>query len=116
MSKKAKLIIILATSIIMIFLFMFLIFIFSLQLSHRHFAEIQKSEHGIFKRRFPFPFKSAVNISSDIDGTDSLEEFLTILEFLSTKNKTDMGVGIGLEIGNSFFPIKKVKPALVHSA
>ena len=93
----------------MIFLSMFLIFLFSLQISNNHYAEIKRSNHGISKRKFPYPFKSALTICSDIDNTDSLEEFLTIQEFLNTKNPTEMGVGLGLEIGNSFFPIKASK-------
>lgn len=90
----------------MIFLLMFFLFIFSLKLSRSHYAIIQRSNHKIVKRRLPYPFKSALTICSDIDATDTLKEFLTIQEFLNTKNRTDMGIGLGLEIGNSFFPIK----------
>ncbi len=58
-------------------------------------------------RKFPFPFRSALTICSDIDSTDTLKEFLTIQEFLNTKNKTVVGTGVGLEIGNSFYPKNK---------
>ena len=58
-------------------------------------------------REFPYPYKAALAICSDIDATDSLKEFLTIQEFLNTHNLTVMGEGIGLEIGNSFFPIRR---------
>jgi hypothetical protein len=54
-------------------------------------------------RKFPFPYKAAFTISNDIDKTETAEEFLEIQEFLNTTNKTRMGNGIGLEIGNSFF-------------
>ncbi len=55
-------------------------------------------------RRFPYPYKAALAICSDIDGTTTLERFLSIQEFLNTTRSTPMGTGVGLEIGNSFFP------------
>ena len=54
-------------------------------------------------RKFPFPFKAAMTICSDIDETRSSAEFLEIQKFLNTRSMTSMGKGIGLEIGNSFF-------------
>jgi len=54
-------------------------------------------------RRFPYPYKAAMAICSDIDETKTTEEFLEIQRFLNTKNATSMGEGIGLEIGNSFY-------------
>ena len=56
-------------------------------------------------RQFPHPFRAALTICSDIDGTDTVEKFLAIQSFLNTERDTDMGPGIGLEIGNSFFPL-----------
>jgi len=53
-------------------------------------------------RKFPYPYKAAMAICSDIDNTESLEEFLEIQKFLSTREMTSMGKGVGLEIGNSF--------------
>jgi hypothetical protein len=84
----------------------FFIFIGSLQFSHHHYADLKSDHHAIAKRRLPYPFKSALTICSDIDGTESLSEFLMIQEYLNTKNTTAIGVGLGLEIGNSFFPVK----------
>lgn len=55
-------------------------------------------------RNFPYPFRAALVICSDIDRTKTLERFLAIQEFLNTTRNTSMGPGIGLEIGNSFFP------------
>jgi hypothetical protein len=55
-------------------------------------------------RKFPYPFKSALSICSDIDGTDTAEDFLSIQTFLNTDRPTPWGPGIGLEIGNSFLP------------
>lgn len=54
-------------------------------------------------RKFPYPYESALAICSDIDGTDSIEEFLTIQELLCSTKKTPLGIGLGLEIGNSFW-------------
>jgi hypothetical protein len=58
-------------------------------------------------RKFPYPFRAALTICSDIDGTDTLENFLATQNFLNTERDTDMGLGIGLEIGNSFFPLTR---------
>ncbi len=54
-------------------------------------------------RKFPYPYRAALAICSDIDNTETLEEFLEIEKFLNTTETTDMGKGIGLEIGRSFF-------------
>lgn len=56
-------------------------------------------------RKFPYPFRAALVICSDIDGTDTAEKFLGIQNFLNTEYETEMGPGIGLEIGNTFFPL-----------
>jgi len=60
-----------------------------------------KSDIGL--RKFPYPYQAALCIASDIDNTSSFEEFYKIQEFLNTKNMTEMGEGVGLEIGNSIF-------------
>jgi hypothetical protein len=60
-------------------------------------------EGRVSLRRFPYPYKAAVAICSDIDGTKTTGEFLEIQRFLNTKHATSMGQGVGLEIGNSFY-------------
>lgn len=60
-------------------------------------------EDKVLLRRFPFPYKAALAICSDIDETKTTAEFLEIQRFLNTKHVTRMGEGIGLEIGNSFY-------------
>lgn len=70
---------------------------------------IQKPMPGLSKnlvtlRPFPYPYRAGLAICNDIDGTKTLERFLTIQEFLNTGNDTRMEQGLGLEIGNSFFP------------
>jgi len=53
-------------------------------------------------RKFPFPYKAAFTICSDIDGT-SFENFLEIHRFLNSTRTTSLGKGLGLEIGDSFW-------------
>lgn len=54
-------------------------------------------------RKFPYPYRAAIAISNDIDNTETLHEFIEIHKFINTKEKTVMGPGTGLGIGNSFF-------------
>jgi hypothetical protein len=54
-------------------------------------------------RRFPYPYRAALAICSDIDDTRTTDEFMEIQRFLNTTQITSMGQGIGLEIGNSFY-------------
>lgn len=61
----------------------------------------QSSQVGL--RKFPFPFKAALTICSDIDETRTTDEFLEIQRFLNTREQTGLGRGLGLEIGNSFY-------------
>ena len=53
---------------------------------------INNSYHNLYDwegeiglRKFPYPYKAALSICSDIDGTSTVEEFLEIQEFLNTK-------------------------------
>jgi len=70
---------------------------------HKHWGP-SFDEAKVWLRRFPYPYKAAIAICSDIDGTTTLERFLAIQEFLNTRRDTLIGPGIDLEIGNSFFP------------
>lgn len=86
-----------------------IIILFSFQIYYstsRYYGE-ENPQSPVSIREFPYPYKAALTICSDIDATDSLKEFLTIQEFLNTRNLTVMGKGLGLEIGNSFFPTRK---------
>ncbi len=84
-----------------------IILAFSISLSRTadYYSFHSKSISGISIREFPYPYKAALTITSDIDSTKSLREFLVIQEFLNTKDITSLGMGLGLEIGNSFFPV-----------
>jgi hypothetical protein len=54
-------------------------------------------------RRFPFPYRAALAICSDLDETPSLETYLEQLRFLNTTSETAIGSGVGLEVGNSLY-------------
>lgn len=70
-------------------------------------------------RKFPFPYRAALTITSDIDSC-TREEFLEIHQFLNTKEDTSqnvrtgrdsrMGGGVGLELGDSFFMLTDCDP------
>jgi hypothetical protein len=53
-------------------------------------------------RKFPYPFKAMLAISSDADH-ETLRKFNLIHEFLNTNAMTPMGRGLGLDISDSFF-------------
>ena len=72
------------------------------------------TEAQVALRKFPYPYKAAMTICSDIDQTGTLEEFLEIQKFLNTKEMTGMGKGVGLEIGNSFFFYESSKKAITY--
>ena len=54
-------------------------------------------------RKFPYPYKCAFSISSDIDNASSLEFFVHFMDFFNSENQTIYGSGLGLEVGNSFW-------------
>ena len=53
-------------------------------------------------RAFPFPYRAGLALCNDIEGADTVEEFLAIQRYLCTEEPTPWGMGLGLEIGNSF--------------
>ena len=60
-------------------------------------------EASVSLRRWPYPYRAGLAICSDIDATQTTDEFLEIQRFLNTTAMTSMGEGLGLEIGNSFY-------------
>ena len=87
------------TAVILAFASIYLINIYNV---NRSYYEAYNAKGKVALRRFPYPYKAAMTICSDIDGTTTKEEFLEIQKFLNTKEETSMGDGVGLEIGNSF--------------
>jgi len=69
---------------------------------NRSYYEAYNDRGKVVLRKFPYPYKAALAICSDIDGTATVEEFLEIQKFLNTKEMASVGRGVGLEIGNSF--------------
>jgi len=58
---------------------------------------------GIRLRKFPFPSKCALAISSDIDNASSADTFKVLMDFFNSDYDTPLGKGLNLEIGNSFW-------------
>lgn len=61
-----------------------------------------RSQEEIFPRKYPYPYRAALTICSDIDATD-YQSFILVQKFLNTVKETPLGKGLGLEIGNSFW-------------
>jgi len=53
-------------------------------------------------RKFPYPYRAMLALCSDADGT-SPAEFIQIHRLLNTRANTEMGRGLGLDVGDSFF-------------
>jgi hypothetical protein len=53
-------------------------------------------------RKFPYPYNAMLSICSDIDNT-TLDEFELYHRFLNTKEETQYGKGVGLDIGDSMW-------------
>jgi len=52
---------------------------------------------------FPRPYRAALAICSDLDGTPDAETYFELMRFLNTTAQTSMGQGVGLEVGNTIF-------------
>ncbi|MZP28136.1 hypothetical protein GTO91_00155 [Heliobacterium undosum] len=63
---------------------------------------VDLSGFRLSRRKFPYPYKAAVTITSDIDGS-TLDEFGAIHEYLNSRAMTAMGQGLGLDIADSFW-------------
>ncbi len=100
--KFSKGIYILGLSLAAVILAVAAIYLINIHNINRDYYERDYTKGEVVLRKFPYPYKAAMAISSDIDGTTTKEEFLEIQGFLNTEEKTSMGEGVGLEIGNSF--------------
>lgn len=54
-------------------------------------------------RRFPFPYRAALAICSDLDETPDRATFIETSRFLNTTAATAFGDGLGLEVGNTIY-------------
>ena len=60
-------------------------------------------------RKFPYPYKCALALCSDVDTTPSTRRFVELQKFLCTDKETSAGNGLSLEIGNSFWFFRNSK-------
>ncbi len=63
---------------------------------------LKRKQDTIELRKYPFPYRSAFTICSDIDEC-SIDTFLTLHKFLNTCEQTEIGEGLGLDIGDTFW-------------
>ena len=54
-------------------------------------------------RCFPYPYKALLAICSDLDETPDASVYLETMRYLNTTQRTGMGQGLGLEVGNSMY-------------
>ena len=54
-------------------------------------------------RRFPYPYRAMLSICSDLDETPDRRVYGLIARFCNTTDRTPMGEGVGLEVGNSIY-------------
>ncbi len=59
---------------------------------------LKHHDSGVSLRSFPYPFRAALALCSDIDGCDRTT-FIKVHRFLNDPNQ-----GLGLPVGDSFFP------------
>ncbi len=71
--------------------------------TRRLYPDDAAGQAAVALRKYPYPYRAGLSICSDIDNTETPEEFLSIQEFLNTDHETAFGRGAGLEIGNSFY-------------
>ena len=100
--KFAKTIYILVLSLAAVVLALAGIYLINIYNINRSYCETYNTKGEVTLRKFPYPYKAAMAICSDIDGTTTVDEFLEIHKFLNSKEMTSMGRGVGLEIGDSF--------------
>jgi hypothetical protein len=71
--------------------------------SGTHQGEPAARAAGVSLRPFPFPYRAALAICSDLDETPSAVAYLETARFLNTTEPTALGTGVGLEAGNTIY-------------
>lgn len=61
------------------------------------------TNHGVKLLRNPHPYKAMLCICSDLDETESADVYFNTSRYLNSRNQTDFGRGVGLEVGNSMY-------------
>ena len=54
-------------------------------------------------RPWPYPYRAALAICSDLDETPTADEYLELARFLNTGEATRFGRGVNLEVGNTIY-------------
>jgi hypothetical protein len=54
-------------------------------------------------RPWPYPYRAALAICSDLDETPAAGDYFELMRFLNTAESTRFGAGVGLEVGNSIY-------------
>lgn len=67
-----------------------------------------ESGHGIGHvigtiRLVPYPYQAMVAICSDLDETPDRNVYIETARYLNTNEKTELGQGLGLEVGNTIY-------------
>jgi O-antigen/teichoic acid export membrane protein len=68
-----------------------------------HVSSIDQAAAATPIRPFPYPYKAALAICSDLDLTPNRHVYLETTKFLNTTESTSMGPGVGLEVGNTIY-------------
>ena len=58
---------------------------------------------AVSMRPWPYPYRAALAICSDLDETPTADDYFEMARFLNTNEKTRLGTGVDLEIGNSIY-------------
>lgn len=57
----------------------------------------------VAQRRWPYPYRAALAICSDLDETPTADDYFETARFLNTGEATRLGRGVDLEVGNSIY-------------
>ena len=69
----------------------------------RYIKRISPRMHnGVRLRRFPWPYRSMIAISSDADR-NTYDKFVEYYEYFNGREQTKYGTGLGLDMAHSFF-------------
>ncbi len=66
-------------------------------------SDCARCDSVVRERSFPHPYKAALAICSDVDCTPDFATYREIMRFLNTAEKTRIGTGLNMEVGNSMY-------------
>lgn len=58
---------------------------------------------GVVLRKIPFPYSAMFALCSDLDETPNKDVYFEMMRYLNTKDRTKIGEGVGLEVGNTIY-------------